>query len=192
MLAVLVTSALAFAATNVDDFFALLLLYAAGGSPRVVVIGQYIGFAAILAASFAISLGAMVIPTTWVGLFGAVPLGLGVRGLVRGRDVNAETNALPVRLSVSAVASITFANGGDNVGVYAPLLAGRPVHQLTTIFATFGLLLGIWCGLALRVGRVPHVARVLDRWGHRAAPWILMGLGVYVFVHAKTWTLLWQ
>jgi cadmium resistance protein CadD (predicted permease) len=192
MVAVLVASVLAFAATNVDDFFALLLLYAAGGRPRVVVLGQCLGFAAIVLASFAVSVGAMVVPTTWVGFFGAVPFGLGVRNLLRRRAAPAEDSAPPLRVSIPAVASITVANGGDNIGVYAPFFARRPPHELTTILGVFAALVVVWCLVALGVARLPLVARALDRWGHRCAPWILMGLGVYVFVKAQTWSVLWH
>ncbi len=188
MVGVAVASVLAFAATNVDDFVALLLIYAAGGRDRTVIVGQFLGFGAIVLASFVASLGALVVPAAWVGFFGLVPVALGLRDLARGARAAAATAAPPARVSYTVIASITVANGGDNIGLYAPLLARRTPIELVTILAVFGVLVIVWCLSASRVARLPLVARALNRWGHRLSPWIFIALGAYVFVDARAWT----
>jgi cadmium resistance protein CadD (predicted permease) len=191
MVAALVAGLLAFVATNVDDFFVLLLLYAAGARSGDVLLGQYVGFAGIVAVSVVASLGALVVPPAWAGFLGLVPFGLGLRDLVRRSHSDSESSRTRARVTFSVVASITFSNGGDNVAVYATLFARRPPQELGAILGLFAVLVVTWCLVALRVARLGVVAAALDRWGHRLAPWILMGLGVYVFVSARAWTALW-
>jgi cadmium resistance protein CadD (predicted permease) len=51
---------------------------------------------------------------------------------------------------------VTFANGGDNIGVYVPVFTITNTAGLITYCAAFLLMVGIWCALGL-------VSRA-DRW----------------------------
>jgi cadmium resistance protein CadD (predicted permease) len=180
MLALLVESVAAFVATNVDDLFILLLLFAASTRPRTVVWGQYAGLGAIVAISAVVALGALALPAGWIGWLGILPFAIGVRALF-GDDDDDERDTRDAT-SVLAIAAITVANGADNVAVYVPIFGRRLGVDLAVMLAVFAILVGAWCALAHGLTRLPLVARGLDRWGHRLAPWILMALGVYVFV----------
>ncbi len=50
---------------------------------------------------------------------------------------------------VVAVASVTLANGGDNLGVYIPLFSSSPAHPL---HAVNKVMTGAWCALGHRLG----------------------------------------
>ena len=190
MVALLLASVLVFAATNVDDLLLLLLMFGAGGRPRAVLLGRFAGLGAIVLASFVVSLGALAVPTKWVGFFGLVPFGLGVRDLVRRRRADTPADVAPSRVTAPVVAFATLANGCDNVGVYAPLFARRPPHEMTTILVVFAVLAVVWCEIALRITRFPPVGRRLKHWGHRVAPGVLMGLGAYLFWSTGAWSVL--
>jgi cadmium resistance protein CadD (predicted permease) len=84
------------------------------------------------------------------------------------------------------VAAVTFANGGDNVGVYVPLFASSNTLEFATILVTFGVMVGVWCLMAERFVRQKAIALVLTRYGHRVTPLILIGLGVYIFIEGGT------
>ncbi len=119
-----------FASTNVDD---LLLLAAFFADRRwrtgAVVAGQFLGIAALTAASATAALLAFVVPPGVVALLGLLPLALGVRSVwrLRRRSAAADTNddndappAAPRRAATGqalAIAAVTIANGGDNLGV---------------------------------------------------------------------------
>src|SRR3954453_2250231 len=125
-----------FAVTNIDDLVVLAGFFGqtAGraGALRVVA-GQYLGFAGILAATVVGALGAGLLPESAIPYLGLVPLFLGLRaGWTAWRhrrdrmddvdDVDDEV-ADPVAAAgpgVLAVAGVTFAGGGDNIGVYVP------------------------------------------------------------------------
>jgi cadmium resistance protein CadD (predicted permease) len=65
LLAAAITGVAAFAATNVDDIFILMLFFSQVGGEfrnRHVVLGQYLGFATLVALSVLGSLGVLVVP----------------------------------------------------------------------------------------------------------------------------------
>ncbi|WP_089952189.1 cadmium resistance transporter [Lentzea xinjiangensis] len=167
-----------FAVTNVDDLVLLALFFARARSAWRVVAGQYLGFAAILAVAVVGALGASLLPEQvrpWLGL---VPLALGLRAawsLWRGSDDSDEPETAP---GVVAVAGVTLANGGDNIGVYVPVFT--VAGSVWVYVAVFLVLVGVWClaGRFLASRRV--VARALARWGHVVLPVVLVAIGLLV------------
>ena len=184
MVAVLVTALLAFASTNVDDMFVLLVLYGQGRRPAMVALGQYLGFGAIVVVSLVVSAGALLLPPQWAGFLGVAPAAIGVKGLLSLRRRASEPTAPAGAKGVLAVAAVTFANGGDNVAVYGPLFARRSWTELALMLMVFAVLLAAWCATAYRLTRFPWVASAFGRWGHWIAPFVLIGLGIYLFVDA--------
>jgi cadmium resistance protein CadD (predicted permease) len=85
-----------------------------------------------------------------------------------------------------SVAAVTFANGGDNIGVYTPLFASLGWPGLILTATVFLLLVAVWCVLALRLARQQHVAQVLSRYGHWMVPVILIGLGLFILIENGT------
>jgi cadmium resistance protein CadD (predicted permease) len=184
MVATVIAAFLAFVSTNLDDLFLLLVLCGQRQGFRTVLIGQYIGFGAIILTSVVVSVGASFLRPEWVGFFGLAPFAIGVNGLPYRRRRDEHTRPLGNTVGVLSIAIVTFSNGGDNIAVYAPLFAGRaPVH-VATMISVFLVMVPIWCWLALRLARLPLVATRLDRWGQWIAPLVLMGLGIYLFVDA--------
>src|SRR6476660_6004886 len=115
-------AAVIFAGTDVDDLIILTLLFLsarATGAPRVrdIVVGQYLGIAALVAASLGAAAGLLVVPERWMGLLGLVPLALGLWALISHEQEEAPT---AIR-GWWAVAALTVANGADNLAVYIPV-----------------------------------------------------------------------
>jgi cadmium resistance protein CadD (predicted permease) len=180
-----------FAVTNVDDVMLLALYFGRAGRDRAaarrVVLGQYAGFLAILALSLAGALGFGQLEGSVTAYLGLVPLALGLRA---ARELVVEDHAvgaLPApgsaqAITVWGVASVTFANGGDNVGVYVPVLATASTRTATVYVVV--LLLGV--AAACLVGRAlaasPLVARAAARWGHVLLPLVLVTIGVAILV----------
>ena len=76
-----------FAVTTIDDILILSLFLARGaghhGATVRVVLGQYLGFLAILVAAVAAASGATLLSDNVVPYLGLLPLGLGVRAAWR-------------------------------------------------------------------------------------------------------------
>ncbi len=82
LVAALGVGVVVFASTNVDD---ILLLAAFFSDPtftrRQIIAGQFLGIAALLAASAVCASLAVAVPPGWIELLGVAPLALGLRGL---------------------------------------------------------------------------------------------------------------
>src|SRR5512138_539046 len=115
MLATLIAAVVSFAATNIDDIVLLTFFFSHGVESWRVVIGQYIGFSALVAVSLLGYLLRFAVPAVWIGLLGLLPIIIGLKKLIKLRYSEDEIPDVPVR-STLVVAAITFSNGGDNIG----------------------------------------------------------------------------
>lgn len=192
-MALLGLGVLVFASTNVDDIFVLLGFLA---DPRFrtrdVVLGQYLGIGVLTLASLIASLIALVLPPAYIGLLGLFPIGIGLkklRDLVRGDDGSGEEledHSAPSRGRMLAVAAVTLANGGDNLGIYTPLFATRTGPEATLLIAVFAIMTGVWCLLAHGLVNHPALGAPIRRYGRRVLPFVLIGLGVLILYEAGT------
>ncbi|MEV0453898.1 cadmium resistance transporter [Catellatospora methionotrophica] len=180
-----------FAVTNVDDIVILALFFAQaaghhGGTVRIVA-GQYLGFVGILAVAVAAAFGATLLPPAAVPYLGLLPLTLGIRAgwqAWRQRDGEGgdEVDVRPGGPGVLAVAGVTFANGGDNIGVYVPVFATAGAEAMSTYVIVFLVLVVVWCLAGRLVAGHRLVAATLSRWGHIVLPVVLVAIGVVILV----------
>jgi cadmium resistance protein CadD (predicted permease) len=177
-----------FAATNVDDIVILALFFGQvsgdrGAAVRVVV-GQYMGFAAILAASIIGALGVGLLPITVIPYLGLLPLLLGLRAAWRAwrERHTAEIPGTANTPAVLDVAAVTFANGGDNIGVYVPVFATARTGGLVVFAVVFLALVAVWCAAGRFFATRPTIARALARWGHIVLPVVLIGIGLLILI----------
>jgi cadmium resistance protein CadD (predicted permease) len=184
-----------FASTNVDDMFVLVGFFADPKfRPREIVIGQYAGITALVGMSVVGSLLALVISRPYIGLFGIVAIGLGLKklfDLYRDRDdLPEEPNGPSGRHTRTAtVALVTLANGADNIGIYMPAFAVRSGYEIATVAVVFGLMTGLWCFLAHRLVQHPRYGAPIRRYGRRVAPPVLIGIGVLIMYQAGSFGL---
>jgi cadmium resistance transport/sequestration family protein len=183
ILNVLGASVTTFAATNLDDLFLLTVFFAQRVPRRRIVIGQYLGFAAIIVVSLAVCWGvSLAIPREWIRLLGIIPLAVGIKTLLQNRDSEKRQDAeVKSSLSIVSIAAITLANGADNIGVYVPFFVISRAN-LWLILTIYGLLVFVWCAAAQRVGNHALVLKAVERWGHWMVPIVLIGLGSYILL----------
>ncbi|NUT99946.1 MAG: cadmium transporter [Saccharothrix sp.] len=164
-----------FAVTNVDDIVLLALFFAQGVRPAKVVLGQYLGFGAILVVAVGASAGAALLPDEYLRWLGLLPLALGLKAAWqawRGGDDEAK----PVSGALG-IAGVTFANGGDNIGVYVPVFATTGVTGYVVVFL---VLVAVWCAAGRFLATREPVAKTLSRWGHVVLPVVLVVIGLLV------------
>lgn len=208
----IITGFTSFAATNIDDIVILMLFFSQVNAtlrPKHIVVGQYLGFSALILASLPGFFGGLIVPKAWIGLLGLVPIVIGISHLVNQENdeqqvqaVSAELTSyktdipiLSTILSLIApqtyhVAAVTIANGGDNISIYVSLFANSNLASLIVILSSFFLLIAVWCYIAYQLSRHPVVAHVLTRYGKRIVPFILIGLGIFILIESGTYQLI--
>jgi len=185
-----------FASTSIDDMFVLVGFFAdAKFRPREIVIGQSAGIAALFGASLVGSLLALVIPRPYIGLFGIVAIGLGVKKLLdlyrNGDDLDSEHYDPSGRHTRTAtVFLVTVANGADNIGIYMPAFAVHSRYEIGVLALVFALMTSLWCFLAHRMVHLPRYGTLIRRYGRRAAPLVLIGIGALIMYQAGSLELL--
>ena len=181
-----------FAVTNIDDIVILALFFAQGaghrGATSRIILGQYLGFAAILVVAIAAAFGATFLPEPVIPYLGLLPLALGLKAAwqawrdhINGEDADNEQAAMggPKALEVAAV---TFANGGDNIGVYVPVFATAGIGGMSVYAVVFLVLVAVWCLAGRFFATRPVIAKALSRWGHILLPIVLIGIGLIILV----------
>ncbi|WP_053673276.1 cadmium resistance transporter [Streptomyces sp. H036] len=182
-----------FAVTNIDDILVLALFFAQGagrtGSTRRIVLGQYLGFAAILAVAVAAAFGATFLPESAIPYLGLLPLALGLKaawqawkGRRDGSEAEEGEQAGEGGPGPLEVAAVTFANGGDNIGVYVPVFATAGVGGMSVYAAVFLVLVAVWCFAGKFLATRPVIAKALARWGHILLPLVLITIGLLILI----------
>jgi cadmium resistance protein CadD (predicted permease) len=188
-----------FASTNIDDLLILSVFFASAIlRKRSIVMGQFLGIGTLVAASAVAAVAALTVPDGWTHLLGVVPLALGLRHLstalrTRGHeDEDDDDRRLTeervtdqrTHSQVLAVAGVTIANGGDNLGVYIPLFASA--SWAIPIYASiFAAMTALWCWIGYRLVGSPFVGDRIRRYGHIALPVVLIALGLHILAGAR-------
>ena len=177
----ILTAALSFVATNLDDIVVLMLLFSVVRNARNVMAGQFLGVGILTAASMLGAAGLGFLPSAYLHWLGLVPFLLGLHSWLSRNKAEAEENQVSAgKGSILSVALLTVANGGDNIGVWLPLFAGYSVSQRVAAVAVFAVMTGLWCILGRCLSTLPGVAGFLERYGSVLVPWVLMLLGLYI------------
>lgn len=197
------TGITAFTATNLDDLVILTLFFSQVNATlrrRHIVIGQYLGFSALLIASLPGFFGGLILPRHWIGLLGLIPIAIGLSRLFNPDSDSAEESqeetqhpsnspfASFLSPQTYSVAAITVANGSDNIGIYVPLFASSNLGKLLVILAIFFSLVGVWCYATYKLTRQPAIAQILTRYGNNLVPFVLIGLGVFIVLESSALT----
>jgi len=201
----------AFVSTNIDDFFITTTFFMDERySAREVIFGKYLGLILLMGISSIGYLFKLVIPIEWIGLMGILPMIIGARylymiwkaeraeGETRSfegieRDLpagkNRDTQVNHARSDIMLVMLVTFANGGDNIGVYIPLFASLNLYELIFLVVIFFIMLGVLCSAAYYITGIESISRFFRKYAEPAFPYILILIGVYIFIKCETYRL---
>ena len=191
--AIIPVVAVAFVATNLDNFALLVTLLAQYRHNSSTVIAGYLCSAALIGlAGFLAGTAANTAPVEYLGYLGLIPVSLGIVGIVRLLRNNSQTEADRTSSPASrgsvflAVLFTQLSNGVDTlvtVGVLFAdsLAAADPLIGIT--FAGMGMLFVI---TALFAVRRPQISDTIDRYADRVTPFILLLVGVYVLLNTGT------
>ena len=178
-------AAITFCATNIDDLV-LLVGFLATRSFHTwnVIVGYAFGMLAILAVSW---IGALLadLQTHYVGFLGLVPLGLGLKHLyrqfIRHQSLSEPTPApLSKHSQIATVALTDMSHGQDTIILYSVLLAEVPNVAQLTVSLVYVTLVFVWCAAGFFLLRHPLLRKLIQRYGRRFSPYLLIVIGAYI------------
>lgn len=186
---------IAFIATNLDDLFILISFFASNDFSKVsVVLGQYIGISVLILISMLAYFFKFIIPPTYIALLGIFPIVIGLNHLLKfkknstnnlsnkinytNKKNNVHNNSLLPIINILKVSTVTFSNGGDNIGVYAPLFASLSILQIFLTSTTFLVMIGIWCVISYIMVINKNIGYKLQEYGHIILPFVLITVGI--------------
>lgn len=176
--------------------------------PRHIIIGEFLGFTALVVASLPGLLGGLILPASWVGLLGFLPIAIGTRALLSREEPMSQSvspgtpsidTAPPRKQSLWStlrdrqtyrVSAVTIANGGNNIGIYVPLFASSSFASVGVIVSICYAAVGLWCLLSFCMTRNPLMAPVLSRYGQKVFPLVLIWLGFSILQKSGSFDLL--
>ena len=197
----LVASLIAFVVTNLDDIFILILFFSDRKlKDRNIITGQFLGIGTLILLSFLGSFIGLIIDIKYVGLLGVVPIYIGIKSFIAlwnrigsesevAINFNSDNSESHLRQTLS-VASVTIANGGDNISIYVPLYAAFTYSGKVTMTVVFLLMTAAWCFIANHLSNYPIIKRSLEKYGHIVTPFVFILLGIYIMYESNTFALL--
>lgn len=178
--------------------------------PQHIILGEFIGFTILVLASLPGFFGGLIIPHTWIGLLGFLPIAIGINHLLnRESEEEVQTVSVDFNSHVKSprhhkksllatlrdpqtyrVSAVTIANGGNNIGIYVPLFASSNLPSLSVILCVCYSAIGLWCFLSYSLTRNPLMTKVLARHGRKVFPFVLIYLGFSILMKSETYRLL--
>jgi cadmium resistance transport/sequestration family protein len=185
MIETLIIGITSFVGTNIDDLFLNALFFANAKTRREkcqVVLGKYVGMAALVAVSLLGAWGLQVLPAKVVRLAGLIPIMLGVKELAGNAKSGKTTGNTKEKIDKKFrnTALITIASGADNIGVYMPLFAGFDVWQMWIVLVVFFIMAGAWCYVGNLFTKLSGIQQFLDKHKGVLVPIVYIAIGVYI------------
>ena len=188
MIDVLITAAVSYIGTNIDDLFINALFFTQADSKRQihsVVFGKHLGIGCLVLLSLLGTRGLQFLAQKYIGLLGVLPIALGLKEWIayqkKKHDPAAQDDSASHTKSFALnVMLVTIANGADNIGIYIPLFAGYTPAQTAAAVAIFALMTVLWCCLSKKLTDLPAVETFLLQYKHIMVPVVFVALGIYI------------
>jgi len=181
--------------------------------PKHVVVGELIGFTALISISLVGFLIGLAISSDWIGLLGILPILIGLnnlRLLIVNKDESVENKSANLKQNARfrgfdsrerslldviqdrqtyRVSAVTISNGGNNLGIYIPLFASSSLKSLAVIIPICYLIICTWLFMSYNLTRTPGIALVLSRYASKLFPFVLMWLGLRIILDNESYKL---
>ena len=159
---------------------------------RAVRLGFGLGSLVLLLASLLVLSVSGFIPLRFLGLLGLIPIAFGLFELVRSSKDAAYSDPaarkMPQEQSrvVLSASLLMIANGGDTIAVFAPLFAETAPAGVPVLILGYVLSAATLSFLAGHVCVFPALSQPLKKYGARVAPYIMIGIGIYILLNTGT------
>jgi cadmium resistance protein CadD (predicted permease) len=193
LIAIVPIAAGAYVATNMDNFILLVSLLARYPNHTANVVAGY--FVCMLILGFTgywIGVVAGVAPVEYLGLLGIVPISIGSYELVQLRrgmlkaTVATDKSVGGVQKAFMTTLISQLGNGADTIVIFGVLFAESMPLADMLIILTLATMAVTFVIVGFYAVRHPALSKWLDRYAHRAMPFVLIIVGVYVLSNAAS------
>lgn len=175
---VVVLSSVAFVGTMIDNYFAFAaqLVVTDPARYRRVALAQAVGVATLVIIAAAVGSVLTAVPVQWTALFCVAPWSM---AWFRWRNRDRHSPATYRRGAVTTVV-VTVALGGDNLGVWIPLLRADGALDGFVTIAVFALWEIVFLVSSRALTRHPRVSAFGEANARRLMPWVYVLLGALI------------
>ena len=85
-----------------------------------------------------------------------------------------------------AIALITIASGGDNLGIYIPYFTALSVSEIILVLVVFAISIAVLCYISYRLAKISFVAETLEKYERIIVPIVFIGLGIFIMLENGT------
>ena len=196
MLQTILSAIAVYISASIDSLFILLIIFSQSQTKRdlrEIYFGQYLGTGILVAVSLFAAYVLNSIPQDWIiGLLGLIPIYLGIR-VAMGSEEEAEEDEVVEKLGSRgsnrlfwAVALITIASGGDNLGIYIPYFTALSVSEIILVLVVFAISIAVLCYISYRLAKISFVAETLEKYERIIVPIVFIGLGIFIMLENGT------
>lgn len=192
-LTIIAISAGAYIGTNLDNLILLVALHQRYAKhPRVVTAGYFTGMLLIGLICLVIGEAGELIPVSYLGLLGVIPISIGGLALIQLFAKNKTGDSPGVTVGSGAhtvfatVLMTQVSNSADSIITFSVLLADSMDVYDYVIAPTFLAMAGVFAWLALYSRKHPRLSEFLDRYGKFITPFILVLVGTYILSNTAT------
>ena len=190
LLTVVAITAVAFAATSLDNLGLLIGLYADETfRPRDVLAGYMTAAVAVTAAAYGVSTGVELARPQYMGYLGFVPIALGLYravDLLRSSPSGSTSSLQRVRRGVAPVLLLMLVQSGDSFAVFVAVFADTQEHLEIPILLTVAACVALICAFAYWLARHSALAGVLQRGMRWVLPVLLIAIGIFILADTPT------
>lgn len=177
----------AFIGTNLDNLVLLASMYSRYERQTwIVTAGYFAGMILIGFITLAIGELGEIIPLTYLGLLGLIPMTMGVFSLWKLFRNTSAVNIASASAGDSRVAvffvlvSTQLSNSADSIMTFSALYADSSDASDYIIAPTFLAMTGAFSGVAFYAVKHPNLSRFLGHYGQYVTPLILILVGYYI------------
>lgn len=189
----ILSGATAYISTSIDYLVVLMLIFSQAKTKKqraAVYLGDLIGTAVLVFASWLLAYILHFIPDTWMlGLLGLIPIAMGLQTIFSGsKDKGVVTDTLAKhRNLIVNVAIITIVTcGADNIGIYVPFFVTLSASAFIVVLLTFFVMLTLFCVAGYWLDKLPFVGKILNKYGKWITAAVYIALGVFIMLDSGT------
>lgn len=193
MIKAIIAALSTYVATSIDEIPVLFMLYAKQSNKdrsKTITLSYFVGTFILIGIGLAGAFGLGFIPQQWVmGLFGLVPLFLGIKILIKGENEEEEGVIKSLQKYKSLwiqVLAITIGLGSDDLSVYIPLFTTIKGVEILLMVLIFALCTVVLCGISYKLTSINKLAEFIERYERLITGIIFTLIGLFIMYENGT------